>query len=218
MSSRSVRKQPGPRVNTQRRIVAVCVLLAASVTDVAHAEPPQTASCRETVLAGRVEQGQTFEAAVAANLVFRLVPEIHPNNPSGWTIQITPAGDPDADYLMVATPPYRFSNPRYVDTGYGMTAAAALSWTPREFAFVAEAQDYETATESLGVLLWPGSRTQAEVERAQTALDEVPTYRGLFWIEDGATAPPDDRRPQGDIDWITFRVELCVPEMSGQHR
>jgi len=57
-----------------------------------------------------------------------------------------------------------------------------------------------------------GARRGVSTEQAQTALDEVRTYRGLLWIENGPTAPPDDRRPQGDIDWMRFRVELCVPE------
>ena len=136
----------------------------------------------------------------------------HPNNPPGWTITITPATDSQSDYAMVATPPYRFSNTRYVNTAYGITAEAALSWTPRAFAFVAGASAFESATEALGVLLWPGNYTQAEAAQAETALGEVPTYPGLFWIEDGATTVTRDPSPRGVIDWIRFRAELCAPE------
>ena len=202
-------------MDRQKRLVSVLVMVATSAT-LAHAQPSQTPSCRETVVTGRVQQGQAFEAAFAQDLLFRLEPETHPNNPGGWTIQITPASDLQSDYLMVATPPYRFSNPRYVNTGYGITAEAALSWAHREFAFVAEAHDYDTAREALSVLLWSGTHTPDEVVRAQAAMEELPTYPGSFLIEDGATTPPDAQRPLGEIDWIRFRVELCVPERLGE--
>ena len=74
------------------------------------------------------------------------------------------------------------------------------------------ASAFETATEALGVLLWPGNYTQAEAAQAETALGEVPTYPGLFWIEEGATTVTRDPSPRGVIDWIRFRAELCPPE------
>ena len=153
-----------------------------------------------------MEQGQAFVAAFTDELLFRLEPETHPNNPHGWTIQIIPATDSQSDYATVATPPYRFSNPRYVNTAYGITAEQALSWTPREFAFVADAPAYESAKEALAVLLWPGNYTQSEVAQAETALAEVLTYPGQFWIEDGATAETSSLSPRGRIDWIRFRL------------
>ena len=154
------------------RVVSALVIVAAAS---GHAQPPQTPECRETIVTGRVERGQAFEAALGNDLVFRLDPETQPTNPPGWTIQITPASDPKADYLMVATPPYRFSNPRYVSTAYGITADAALAWTRREFAFVAAARDFEAARQALGVLLWPGNYSQVEVSEARERLDQLPT-------------------------------------------
>jgi len=192
--------------------VTTLVMMVVAATAFGNAQQSQAPSCRETVVTGHVQRGEAFEAALTDDLMFRLVPQAHPANPQGWTIQISPDTNPDADYLMVATPPYRFSNPRYVDTGYGITAEAALAWTPREFAFVAEAQDYEAATESLGVWLWSGTHTQPEVALAQAMVEELPTYRGLFWLEDGETRQPDDQYPQGVIEWIGFRAELCVRE------
>ena len=175
-----------------------------------HALQPQAPSCREARVTGRVQQGQAFEASFTDDLMFRLEPEAHPTNPRGWTIRITSSVDSQSDYAMVATPPFRFSNPRYVNSAYGITAEAALAWTPREFAFVASVEAYQSAMEALEVLLWPGNYTQAEVKQAEVALDELPTYPGRFWIEDGA-ATEDHQRPRDEIEWIKFRAELCSP-------
>ena len=106
-------------------------MVTAGATAPGQVQPAPALSCRETAVTGRVEQGEAFETAFTDGLMFRLAPETHPDNPQGWTIQITPATDARSDYAMVATPPYRFSNPRYVSAAYGITAEAALSWTPR---------------------------------------------------------------------------------------
>ena len=186
-------------------LILAILSLAACVSG--RAQQPETPPCQDVRVTGRVQQGQAFEASFTDDLVFRLDPEAHPNNPRGWTIRITSSVDSQSDYAMVATPPFRFSNPRYVNTAYGITAEAALAWTPREFSFVANPEAYQSAMEALEVLLWPGNYTQAEVENAEVALDEVSTYPGSFWIEDGATTSARD-----EIDWITFRAELCVPQ------
>ena len=191
------------------RVVFAVVIVA---TSSGHAQPPQRLACRETTVTGRVERGQAFEAPLGNDLVFRLDPEMQSANPPGWTIQITPASDPEVDYLMVATPPYRFSNPRYVSTAYGITADAALAWTPREFAFVAGARDFEGARQALGVLLWSGNHTQVEIAEAQAVLDRLPTYPGSLRLEAGATSAPDAAGSDAAIGWIEFTAELCVPD------
>ena len=161
-------------MDAQRQIVSALLMVAASVTVSGRGQQSQGPACRETTVTGRVEQGQAFVATFTDDLVFRLEPETHPNDPPGWTIQIIPATDSQSDYAMVATPTYRFSNPRYVNTAYGLTAEQALSWTPREFAFIADAPTYESAKEAPAVLLWPGNYARSEVTRAETALTEVP--------------------------------------------
>lgn len=199
-------------VASQGQLVSALLMVAAAATASGQALPAQTPSCRETAVTGRVQQGQAFEAALTDGLIFRLAPETHPANPQGWTVRITPASDTQSDYAMVATPPYRFSNPRYVNTAYGITAEAALSWTPRAFAFVADAPAYDSAMEALDVLLWPGNYTPSEVVQAEIALEAVPTSPGLFWIEDGATRETSNPGSLGEIAWMRFRAELCVPE------
>lgn len=176
-------------------------------------EPPAPA-CRDTVISGRVERGDRFEASLPGGLRLVLDPDLQPSSPPGWTIRITPPDAPDHDFSMVATPPYRFSNPRYVDTGYGIDPDRALAWTPRRFGFVASEHDYETAREALGVLLWSGTHTDEEVSRAQAMMDGLTEYDGALFIEDGATVAVDSLPPYGAIRWMRFRVELCVPEGS----
>ena len=158
-----------------------------------------------------MERGQAWVAALPGGLEFRLDPEGQGGDPQGWTIRITPVGDPASDYVWVATPPYRFSNPRYLDTGYGVGARAALAWTPREFAYVWSAGDFEFARRAVEVILWPGSHTPEELAGAEAALQRVPTYPGRLRIEDGAAAEPNSLHPWGIIESISFRVELCLP-------
>jgi hypothetical protein len=124
---------------------------------------------------------------------------------------VTPSASSDSDFAMVATPPYRFWNPRYVDTGYGVSAREALETTPRDFAFVATSADYDTAREALDVLLWSGTHSEAEVTSATRSMNALKTYPAELFITDGAVTPPDSLHPGGAIDWMSFRVELCAP-------
>jgi len=196
------------------RFSCVTVALALVVAGCGHTtteQPSPSAACRREAMRGRVSMGEEFEWRFADELVFVLRPEAHPQNPAGWTIRVAPAAASDADFSMVATPPYRFRNPRYVDTGYGVTADEALAWTPRRFAFVASQQDYDSAMRALDVLLWPGNHTQDRVDSARREVEQLRTYPGTFWIEDGAAAPPSSDHPTGVVEWISFQVELCVP-------
>ena len=199
----------GRIAHTQRRLALVLMMWAASAPGETQ---PRIPPCQETTIRGQVAQGEHFERALTADLVFRLDPESHPRNPQGWTIRVTAPIDSGSDFAMVATPPYRFSNPRYVNTAYGISADAALAWTPREFAFVADAAAYETAMAALEFLLWPGNYSSAQVAEARADLLAVPTYSASFQIEDGAARPSSVGTPLGEIEWMRFRAELCVPE------
>lgn len=196
-------------------IQATIVLLAALAGDATPKGPgptQQAPPCRVETLDGRVSRGDSFETSLPGGLVFQLEPELMPQNPAGWTIRVSPESAREDDYSMVATPPYRFWNPRYVDTSYGVTATEALALNRRDFAFVAFADDYRTAREALDVLLWPGSRPDEEVQAAAAELSALRTYPATFWILDGTATPPDSTRPGGAIDSLSFRVELCVPD------
>ncbi|MDX1428807.1 MAG: hypothetical protein R3282_00910, partial [Rhodothermales bacterium] len=118
---------------------------------------------------------------------------------------------PDHDLVYAATPPYRFSNPRYIDTGYGVDAAAALQWTPRRFSYFADPTDNRRAMDALSVLLWGGNYSEVQRQSAREALDAVRAYGGELWIEDGATAASSHPGSKEIIEWIQFRVRLCMP-------
>ena len=194
--------------------MAIVTWLAASLTTVSSATAQAVGSprrCSSERLRGTVSSGQEFWKEVMPGLLFRLDPEAGAPNPTGWTIRVTPVDSPETDYSMVATPPYRFANPRYVDTGYGMTAQTALSMTPRDFAFVASSRDYNVARGALDVLLWPGNHSEAEVEEARSVMAELPVYPATFSILEGSVRPGDSANPNGLIEWMTFEVELCLP-------
>ena len=204
----------------RQMLVAVVAAASATMLTVAPvlAQDSGIISCPDTVITGRISSGETFEAPFGPGLVFRLDSEVSPKNPQGWTIRVTPAAQTEADYSMVATPPYRFSNPRYLDTSYGVTAEVAFLWTPRQFRYVATQADYEVANEALGVLLWPGEYSEVEIADAKAAISEVPTRPGTVWIEDGAITQPSPENPGGELAWIRFRAQLCSAAEDSSHQ
>ena len=199
-------------VCTQTRALPVeSAVISPTIATATVAE--DTTSCREHEIAGTVRSREDFKAPLPGGLVFRLDAAKHPSDPSGWTIRITPAADSTADYAMVVTPPYRFSNARYIDTAYETTATAALEMTLRHFAFVASQKDYDVASESLSALLWSGGYTETEIARADSVLSKVKRYPGILWIDDGASIPVSADKPLGLISWIRFRAFLCLPSL-----
>ena len=181
--------------------------LALAAPLAAQSSPP----CQLQVFRGRVNAGQTYRVELSDALVFRLDADSLEANPPGWIIRVAPPATSDDDYSMVATPPYRFANARYVDTSYGVTAEQALAHTPRAFAFVASPADYASARRALDVLLWPYSFTDAQVDSAGAVLDALPAYPATFFIEGGEVSAPTPTYPVGRIEWMTFRLEACVP-------
>ncbi|GMV04565.1 MAG: hypothetical protein AMXMBFR53_08450 [Gemmatimonadota bacterium] len=176
-----------------------------------------TTACRQETLGGRVGQGESFEAGIGGGLSFRLDPHAGGGEPQGWTIRVVPETGPDTDYSWVATPPYRHWNARYLDTSYGLSAAEALARTPRDFWFVASPRDYEVATEALEVLLWPHSHAQAVVDAAGERLAGVTRYPGTLWVVDGSVTSAGGAHPNAAIEWLEFRVQLCVPTGGRMH-
>jgi hypothetical protein len=197
-----------PRLSAAFALSALALVLGGQA---AAQQPGASPPCRTEAVRGRVTAGQAFEARLSPGLMFRLDPDTLDANPPGWTIRVTPPDAADVDYSMVVTPPYRFANARYVDTGYGISAEQALADTPRDFAFVARAEDYERARGALDVLLWPYSFTDAQVDSAGAVMDALPAYPASLTIEDGEASAPTPARPLGRIEWMAFRLDACVP-------
>lgn len=199
--------EPMGRFGRLATLGAVAFISAPAIRAQTREAPP----CRAEVFRGRATAGEDLAIELSPTLVFRLDAEERPENPAGWTIRVTTPARAEDDFSMVATPPYRFANPRYVDTSYGIPASDALANTPRAFAFVATAEDYATGMRALDVLLWPYSFTDAQVTAASEALEALPRYSASFSIEDGATSRPTPDDPLGRIEWIAFRLDICLP-------
>jgi hypothetical protein len=198
------------RLSAARWAPAAFALFLTSPVLAQQASDP--APCRQVLLRGRVTANQSFDAPLSPSLTFRLDADTIPANPPGWTIRVTPPDAPDRDHAMIATPPYRFWNPRYVDTGYGVSAAEALANTPRDFAFVATDDDFDRGSRALDVLLWSYSFTDSQVDSASAAMDALRVYPASFTIENGEASEPSSARPLGRIEWMSFRLDACIPD------
>jgi hypothetical protein len=108
--------------------------------------------------------------------------------------------------VWVATPPYRFWNPRYVDISYGISAKESISTSPRDFAFVTNEADYKIASDAVDTVLWPYNYTKKEVDEAMTKLDTMHKKRGTFTITDASLKSGADGKDE--IEGLSFKVEL----------
>ena len=104
--------------------------------------------------AGEVTAGQGFERSFGDGLLFRLRPSKNaPPNPAGWTIEVREEGNGEHDFVWVATPPYRFWNPRDLTPSYGLSAREVVDRADRGFGFVTGAAEYEALAETVRFLL-----------------------------------------------------------------
>jgi len=185
--------------------------LAGSAGGMAQEAPDSTCGVMYREV-GSVREGQLFDAPFGPGLRLRLDPDTMPTNPGGWTIRVLGPGDPSHDLSMVATPPYRFWNPRYLDTSYGTDAARAVAIVDRRFRFVLSDAEYETAFRALGLLLWPAGHTETALKAARDTLKLAPTGRGVLHIVAATTRPPSRDHPGGVIETLAFSATLCVPQ------
>ncbi len=167
--------------------------------------------CNAIRSSGEVVKNQLFEREVGRGLLFRLNPS-QASNPPGWTIELRSRANPENDFLWVATPPYRFMNPRYLDTSYGYSAQQAVQMSERAFNFVLNDSDYEKMTEAVRKLLWPYNHSEAELAEAEKVLEETPTGSGRLHILDARLGGEDETEGRGWIESLRFEVELCFPE------
>lgn len=157
------------------------------------------------VFSGHVDRGQFYQKELPDGLVFRLVPSV-PENPSGWTIEIGPKDHGDVDFLWVVTPPYRFWNPRYIDVSYGMSAREAIGIDQRDFSFVTNDSDFQSAAHAVETLLWPYTHSRRDIEKAESHLQKVARRNGTLTILAARLDPP-----QGNdqiIQSFDFKVEI----------
>ena len=166
---RGMRNRRMSLINT---LIASVLLLVVSETGIepSQAQERGSVTCKAERVEGVVFHGEVYRAEFGDGLLFRLTPATNPKNPQGWTIQVLSREGGMSDYAAVATPPYRSSNPRYLDTGYGIDAEEAVRWKIREFRFVLGDGDFQRMHAALGTALWPGEHSTEEIAAAKQAL------------------------------------------------
>jgi hypothetical protein len=162
----------------------------------------------EVSFTGEVSPGKTFEREIGHGLVFRLVPTAD-DDQSGWNIAIFPKfGAPDDEFVGIATPPYHFYNPRYLDTSYATSAKDAVALNPRPFNFVLTHADYEVAGEYVNMTIYPNHATEEDLEEIDRKAAKVEVGTGELHILDSRITPGNSESETGRIEWIQFEVKL----------
>lgn len=174
--------------------------------------------CLRMSFSGEVSAHQDFERKFGKDVSFRLNSHAAME---GWFLEVVPGTQPPsgyAEYVWVVNPPYHFQNIRYLDTSYGISAKQAVAYSPRDFNFVVDQQQYEHAAELVEHSAVSHSqsehKTQQEFEKesqdALQKLEELPVSKGrLTILQSRVTETGNDGL--GSIEWISFRVELHVP-------
>lgn len=143
--------------------------------------------CPTATFRGDVRAGHPFQKDFAEGLVFRLVSEGDAVTP-GWTIQIHEKSDTERkrDFLMIATPPYRFWNPRYLNVSYGYSAQESVAIRIREFSFVPNRKEFDRFANAVGKVLWSYGHPQQEVKQATEIVLNAPRCPGRlrFWTRE----------------------------------
>lgn len=173
---------------------------------------------RTITFSGQVSEGQPFSRSIGHGLDFVLTPASMGDDITGWTIEVSPQGEPPAPecnhFAWVVTPPYRFGNARYIDTQYGTTAQEAVRISPREFSFVLNCADLKAERQRVDRVLWPYTFSKEEVDEAMAKLGSSPLGTGKLWIRRYRITPGKKTETGvnlGAIHWIKFKVEIKFP-------
>ena len=153
---------------------------------------------------GKASRGTSFKKKLWGDLVFVLRA-----TSDGWDISVTDGKDAEADFVWVATSPYRFDNPRYLGTGYRHSAEEAVAWTPRTINFVVNRTDYSIAEDAVRKLLWPSGISDAELRTTELNLMRLPRANGLLKIKQAKLSEADGAPSR--IESLAFEVEVRQP-------
>ena len=191
-------------------IIPAAILLFA-FTSPAAADP--------LMLQGEAQRGDTvihsFEHDGKA-MEFRLMPI-----GQGWSIWIGDPANRERNQVIVATPPYRGINPAVIQGWHFRNADNTGPNNPgegnvnapgkiRKFAFVLDGAGYQAAQEALEILMWPESRSEDEIRKAEERLKAVPKARAVLEIE----ALELGNLTEGEQAWIermAFRLQIDLP-------
>ncbi len=190
--------------------IAVAAMAAAGVTT-ARADP--------LVFRGEVARGDTVVHRFkhdGTGLEFRLAPVTF-----GWIIWIGDPELPEQNYVTLATPPFRGVNPVVIEgwhfrnadnTGPNAPGPGNVNAPQKEraFAFVLDPAGRREAAETLGILMWPDSREEAEIKAAEERWREIVKAEGKLRIE----ALEFGNLVEGERAWIermAFAVTIDLP-------
>jgi hypothetical protein len=198
-----------------RRALPILVGLAALLC----ALLPHLLAAQCDTLSGRVRAGESYEQPFGDGLLFLLRANAQaPPNPEGWTIEVRRDGPGKGhDFVWVATPPYRWWNPRYIDTSYGVSAREAVARDVRSFGFVTSEAAYASLARAVDLLVSsrPVEMTEAEFEAArdsahvtwQAMLERA--GGGELRITGADVSDSTSELPGGRIERLAFTAVLC---------
>jgi hypothetical protein len=161
---------------------------------------------------GEVKAGQDFRKSIGHGLIFLLkadddgwIIEVHPENPGGASCR---------NYSTVIAAPLHGYTANDLNVSYGISAAEALKQSPRDVAFVLDADACKQEDRRLNKLLYPSSYPPAEIEEAQARFGTSPTGKAVLRILQSKVSPSGglvEGKDPGKIDWIKFEVQITFP-------
>ncbi len=196
-------------------VLSIVLLLALPAVPHIAAAGECAANASEITVHDSVRRAETFARPLPYDLAFQLRPLLQ-----GWLIWIGAPARPEDNYAAVATPPFHGPNPTLIQGWHFRNADNTGPNAPgpknvnapqhiRPFRFVLDKVHFDKAMETLGVALWPGDRSPAEVAAAREAYRAIEKADGTLRIADlelGNLGP-------GERAWIErmgFTLRLCL--------
>lgn len=154
--------------------------------------------------------------ATLTKLVFSLIPtEYAELGWMGWIIQIAPPAEPDHNYTSIVTPPFRGVNAlqiigwhfRNSDNTGANDGSVNAPQEERNFLFVTNEEDYQTAFAAVDCVLHPSQCEDMDDQEAFAIHESVPKSEGTLLITElelGNLVPEQ----QAWIEHMAFEVEI----------
>jgi hypothetical protein len=163
---------------------------------------------------GELKRGERFQKLVAPNMLFALEP--YAGSDSGWTIRLAPGTDSKSMSMDCIG---AISEPLHGDKNLEIEPPDDLSkepvtWRPREFEFVPDSANCQTAWELMNLVYYASKLTDEQRADAGEKLGKIPTAHGKFTVMDSLLRPAGNPNDSGSIEWIKFEVELHFPAAS----
>ncbi len=198
----------------RRAALSVALLLCLPAASRIAAPAECAGNPSELTIDGLVTRGERFAWSLLGGLAFELRPLLQ-----GWVIWIGDPARPEEYYAAVATPPFHGPNPTLIQGWHFRNADNTGPNAPgpknvnapqhtRRFRFVLDKARFDTAMETLAVVLWPGDRGPAEVDAARDAFRAIERADGTLQITDLELG----NLVAGERAWIErarFMVHLC---------